>query len=110
MEQFYLISNPWWEGNDFFTGIRRENILNQLLKLNKSKDIVLLTGLRRVGKTTLLNMLAGFERPTSGKILVDGKEVGDIHPSRSMLFQQPALIPWMTVRKNLGAHLLNSGS
>jgi len=70
------------------------------LAINKG-DFVIILGESGCGKTTLLNMLAGFERPTSGRILVDGKEVNDIHPSRSMLFQQPALIPWLTVRKNV---------
>ena len=46
-------------------------------------------------------MLAGLEHPTSGTIHVDGKEMFGIHPSRSMLFQQPALIPWLTVRENV---------
>ncbi|MCG8615683.1 MAG: ABC transporter ATP-binding protein [Desulfobacterales bacterium] len=64
-------------------------------------DFVIILGESGCGKTTLLNMLAGLEQPTSGAIHVDGKEMYGIHPSRSMLFQQPALIPWMTVRENV---------
>ena len=61
----------------------------------------MLLGESGCGKTTLLNMLAGFERPSAGSVRVDGKEVRDIHPSRIMLFQQPTLIPWLTVEENV---------
>jgi ABC-type nitrate/sulfonate/bicarbonate transport system ATPase subunit len=64
-------------------------------------DFVMMLGKSGCGKTTLLNMLAGFEAPCSGDILVDGKKITDIHPSRAMLFQQPTLIPWLTVEENV---------
>jgi predicted AAA+ superfamily ATPase len=49
--------NPWWESKLEFPGIPRESYLSELEKLNKSKDVILVTGLRRVGKTTLLHQL-----------------------------------------------------
>lgn len=64
-------------------------------------DFVMLLGRSGCGKTTLLNMLAGFDTPSSGTIRVDGKPIADIHPSRTMLFQQPTLIPWLTVEENV---------
>ncbi len=64
-------------------------------------DFVIILGESGCGKTTLLNMLAGLELPTSGKILVDGQQISGIHPSRSILFQQPTLIPWLTVKENV---------
>ncbi len=64
-------------------------------------DFVIILGESGCGKTTLLNMLAGLELPTSGKIYVDGEEISGIHPSRSILFQQPTLIPWLTVKENV---------
>ncbi len=64
-------------------------------------DFVIILGESGCGKTTLLNMLAGLELPTSGKISVDGEEIKGIHPSRSMLFQQPTLIPWLSVKDNV---------
>ncbi len=69
--------------------------------INKG-DFVVILGESGCGKTTLLNMLAGFEMPTSGRILAGGQQIRGIHPSRSMLFQQPALIPWLDVKKNVG--------
>jgi spermidine/putrescine transport system ATP-binding protein len=56
------------------------------------------------GKTTTLRMIAGFEIPTSGRILVDGKDVSDIPPYRrnvNMVFQQYALFPHMNVFDNV---------
>src|SRR5215204_6116105 len=53
------------------------------------------------GKTTLLTMLAGFEQPSSGVILVDDKPVGKPSWQRSVVFQDYALFPWMTVEQNV---------
>ncbi|MCP3925696.1 MAG: ABC transporter ATP-binding protein [Desulfobacterales bacterium] len=64
-------------------------------------DFVIILGESGCGKSTLLNMLAGLEQPTSGKIYVDGQEITGIHPSRSILFQQPTLIPWLNVKENV---------
>jgi putative spermidine/putrescine transport system ATP-binding protein len=57
------------------------------------------------GKTTTLRMVAGFERPTSGSILLDGTDITDQPPNRrgvGMVFQNYALFPNMTVRDNIG--------
>src|SRR5262245_54924835 len=56
------------------------------------------------GKTTLLRMIGGFEQPTSGRIEVDGVDVGDTPPyarSTNMIFQHLALFPHMTVFENI---------
>jgi NitT/TauT family transport system ATP-binding protein len=53
------------------------------------------------GKTTLLNMLAGFEKPTAGSILVNGQAVGAPSWKRAMVFQDYALFPWLTVEQNI---------
>jgi NitT/TauT family transport system ATP-binding protein len=53
------------------------------------------------GKTTLLMMLAGFERPNGGEISVDGKPVGAPSWQRTVVFQEYALFPWMTVEQNI---------
>ncbi len=53
------------------------------------------------GKTTLLNLMAGLTQPSSGKICIDGLPIEGLHASRSMLFQQPVLIPWLTVKENI---------
>ncbi len=57
------------------------------------------------GKTTLLRMLAGFEAPTAGRILIDGQDMADVPPwdrPVHMMFQSYALFPHMTVAQNVG--------
>ena len=54
MEEILYRFNPWWTTKFAFPGLARERYLSLLLKLMETKDIVLITGLRRVGKTTLM--------------------------------------------------------
>jgi putative spermidine/putrescine transport system ATP-binding protein len=57
------------------------------------------------GKTTTLRMIAGFERPTSGTITLDGRDITDVSPNQrnvGMVFQSYALFPNMTVADNVG--------
>src|SRR6202789_3311391 len=56
------------------------------------------------GKTTLLRMLAGFETPDSGRILLDGKDIAQVPPHQrpvNMMFQNYALFPHLNVRDNI---------
>src|SRR5277367_1724025 len=53
------------------------------------------------GKSTLLNLMAGFLKPSSGVILHDGTEVSGPDRRRTVVFQEYALFPWMTVRQNV---------
>jgi putrescine transport system ATP-binding protein len=74
------------------------------LKVYKGELFALLGG-SGCGKTTLLRMLAGFETPTSGRILIDGQDMAGIPPYErpvNMMFQSYALFPHMTVEKNVG--------
>jgi NitT/TauT family transport system ATP-binding protein len=54
-----------------------------------------------VGKSTLIRLIAGFERPTRGAILFDGKRVTGPGPDRQVVFQESALFPWMTTEDNV---------
>lgn len=53
------------------------------------------------GKSTLLNVIAGFEKPTSGDVLVNGERVVGPDPHRFVIFQEPALFPWLNVHQNV---------
>ncbi|HEX9241468.1 MAG TPA: ABC transporter ATP-binding protein [Anaeromyxobacter sp.] len=64
-------------------------------------EFVCLVGPSGCGKTTLLYALAGHIAPTGGRITIDGLEVKGPSPDRLLVFQEPALFPWLTVRQNL---------
>lgn len=66
-----------------------------------SGDFICITGPSGCGKTTLLRMIAGFEEPDAGHILIDGEPVSGPHSRAVMVFQEGALFPWLNVRSNI---------
>jgi ABC-type nitrate/sulfonate/bicarbonate transport system, ATPase component len=64
-------------------------------------EFICVVGPSGCGKSTLLNIIAGLGTPTSGKVFVDNKEVVGTGTERGVVFQQYALFPWLTVRKNI---------
>ncbi|MFC5384820.1 ABC transporter ATP-binding protein [Aquamicrobium segne] len=76
------------------------------------REFFALLGASGCGKSTLLRMLAGFEVPTSGRILLDGQDLHGIPPYRrpvNMMFQSYALFPHMSVEKNIAFGLKQEG-
>jgi ABC-type nitrate/sulfonate/bicarbonate transport system ATPase subunit len=67
----------------------------------QKNDFVCIVGPSGCGKSTLLNAVAGFERPTEGRIVLDGQLVRSPGAERGVVFQQGALFDWMTVLENV---------
>jgi ABC-type nitrate/sulfonate/bicarbonate transport system ATPase subunit len=61
------------------------------------------------GKSTLLRIVAGLDRPTAGKVLLDGRKVTQPGPDRGMVFQSYTLFPWLTVTENIAFGLREKG-
>ena len=64
-------------------------------------EFVCIIGPSGCGKSTLLNLIAGLENPDKGEILLDGKSVDRPGPDRTLMFQEAALFPWLTVKANV---------
>jgi sulfonate transport system ATP-binding protein len=65
-------------------------------------EFVVIVGESGSGKTTLLRIIAGLETADEGSVAVNGKAVHGVGVERVMVFQEPRLLPWLTVRKNVG--------
>lgn len=66
-----------------------------------SGSFTVIIGESGCGKSTLLNLIAGLSQPTSGQVLADDREVVAPSPERTLIFQKPSLLPWLTVRENI---------
>jgi NitT/TauT family transport system ATP-binding protein len=64
-------------------------------------EFVCLLGPSGCGKTSILHVLAGLDTPSGGVALVDGRTIAGPGPDRAVLFQEPALFPWLSVRANV---------
>ena len=95
-----------------FTDVKKNSTVNALdnisLDVQRNKFLCLL-GPSGCGKSTLLNMIAGFDMPSSGTVSVGGQAITGPGSDRGFVFQQPTLMPWLTVRENVAFHLTMRG-
>ena len=86
---------------EFAKGERRVMALQDIDLDVAQREFVAILGPSGCGKSTLLNMVAGFDRPSRGSVRVAGEEIAAPSPSRCVVFQEPALFPWLTVLDNV---------
>jgi len=78
--------------------------LNVLKGLNldvRPGECLVIVGASGSGKTTLLRVLAGLEQADGGRVLIDGQPVSGVGAERAVIFQEPRLLPWLTVLGNV---------
>jgi NitT/TauT family transport system ATP-binding protein len=73
-------------------------------------ELVALVGPSGCGKSTLLHLVAGLEKPTAGKVTADGRAITEPGPKRTLVFQEHALYPWLTLVDNVAMALELQGS
>jgi ABC-type nitrate/sulfonate/bicarbonate transport system ATPase subunit len=72
-------------------------------------EFVTILGPSGCGKSTLLRIVAGLDRPTTGRVVLDGRAIGGPGPDRGMVFQSYTLFPWLTIEENIAFGLKEKG-
>ncbi len=80
---------------------QRLEVLRGLNLSVKGGEALAIVGPSGCGKTTLLRVLAGLEQPDRGEVRIDGAPVQGIGSQRAVIFQEPRLLPWLTVLQNV---------
>jgi NitT/TauT family transport system ATP-binding protein len=86
---------------EFRTGRGGVKALDDVSLAISEGEFVCLVGPSGCGKSTLLNIIAGLEEPDSGQVLADGKVITEPGRDRMVMFQEPALFPWLDVLGNV---------
>ncbi len=85
----------------FSSGSNSSNVLRDInLRVDRGEFISII-GHSGCGKSTVLNIVAGLLKATGGGVILDGKEVNEPGPDRSVVFQNHSLLPWLTVYENV---------
>lgn len=100
------VRNLW---KSFALNGQRLNVLRNLALCVGNGECLAIVGPSGSGKTTLLRVLAGLEAPDQGEVLIDGRAVAGVGTERAIVFQEPRLLPWLSVRGNVAFGLRARG-
>ncbi|HZB61903.1 MAG TPA: ATP-binding cassette domain-containing protein, partial [Microvirga sp.] len=95
-----------------FPGVRGSDPVRALEPTNlqvEQNDFITILGPSGCGKSTLLRIVAGLDRPSAGRVLLDGRAVTGPGADRGMVFQSYTLFPWLTVADNIAFGLRERG-
>ncbi len=79
----------------------RVDVLKDLNLTVEKNEFVAVIGFSGAGKSTLISLLAGLQKPTTGQVLINGKEMNGPGPDRGLMFQNYSLLPWLSVNDNV---------
>ncbi|MEG0340047.1 MAG: ABC transporter ATP-binding protein [Oscillospiraceae bacterium] len=85
-----------------YNGEAENEVLKDVNFKVRENEFLVLFGAGQCGKTTLLNILAGLDKPTGGEVFTRDKKVTGPSPERGVVYQKTALFPWLTVKDNVG--------
>ncbi len=88
-------------GISFRRGGKTSEVLRDVNLDIAKGEFVSIIGHSGCGKSTVLNIVAGLLKASTGGVLLDGKEVNAPGPDRAVVFQNHSLLPWLTVRENV---------
>ncbi len=95
-----------------FAGVKGGQPLQALTPVDlavEANDFITILGPSGCGKSTLLRIVAGLDRPSTGRVLLDGRGVTRPGPDQGMVFQSYTLFPWLTVAQNIAFGLREKG-
>src|SRR5205814_7236764 len=89
--------------------LARRLVLNEITLSLAAGELVSLVGPSGCGKSTLLRLIAGLDSPDSGELLIGSEPITEPSAERGLVFQDPNLFPWLTVRRNIESGLVARG-
>ena len=104
--RIHAVSKSFPAPDDPFT--RRQALTNISLSI-AAGELVSLIGPSGCGKSTLLRLIAGLDSADSGEVLIGSERISEPGAERGLVFQDPNLFPWLTVRRNIEAGLVARG-